>query len=133
MSLDDPHDGKVKATFESGAERFDRIYDPSESKSFLQRWIDERFRRTMYMRFDETIRRAGPGDIRSVLDVGFGSGRYCVQYLRLGKKVTAIDMASNMLVIAREACEEAVPGGEIEYVLGDYLSIGSTSGSILRC
>ena len=111
---------KVKSNFESGAKKFDRIYDPSEGKSILSRWLDNRFRKTMYFRFDQTLEDIKNEKIQSVLDVGCGSGRYCVEYLKMGKKVVGIDMASNMLKIAKETCFMAVPEGEIEFIYGNY-------------
>ncbi|MBC8284767.1 MAG: methyltransferase domain-containing protein [Nitrospinae bacterium] len=112
---------QVKSNFELGAEKFDRIYEPSEEKSFFSRWFDKRFRKTMYFRFDQTLENIKNEKIQSVLDVGCGSGRYCVEYLKMGKKVVGIDMASNMLKIAKETCFKTVPKGNIEFIYGNYM------------
>ncbi|MEK9628600.1 MAG: methyltransferase domain-containing protein [Nitrospinota bacterium] len=114
-------DEKVKTNFELGAEKFDRIYEPTEEKTLLSGWLDKRFRKTMYFRFDETLNNIDNDKIQSVLDVGCGSGRYCVEYLKMGKKVVGIDMASNMLKIAKETCSETVPEGDIEFIYGNYM------------
>ena len=112
---------KVKSNFESGAIKFDRIYDPSEEKSLLSRWLDKRFRQTMFFRFEQTLENIKGNETQSVLDVGCGSGRYCVEYLKMGKKVMGIDMSANMLKIAKETCYETIPDGTIEFICGNYM------------
>ena len=54
--ISEPLNEKVKSNFESSAEKFDRIYDPSEKKSIFSRWLDKWFRKTMYFRFEETLK-----------------------------------------------------------------------------
>tara|TARA_B100000686_G_scaffold2583_1_gene2782 strand:+ start:2057 stop:2581 length:525 start_codon:yes stop_codon:yes gene_type:complete len=76
----------------------------------------------MYFRFEETLKNIDNARVQSILDVGCGSGRYCVQYLKMGKKVVGIDIASNMLKIAKETCFEAAPEGKIEFINGNYMS-----------
>lgn len=121
MNLQQSDSEKVKTTFESYAKRFDQIYKSAEHKSPLSRWIDNRIRKSMYVRFQETIRNLGADDIRSVLDVGCGSGRYCVEYLRMGKHVVGVDMAAEMLKIAKQVCAEEFPNGRIRFECANYL------------
>ena len=121
---------KVKSNFESSAEKFDRIYDPSEKKSIFSRWLDKRLRKSMYFRFEETLKNIDDEKIQCILDVGCGSGRYCVEYLKMGKKVVGIDMAANMLKIAKETCFEAVPEGNIEFINGNYMKLDGKNMSI---
>ena len=116
---------KVKSNFESSAEKFDRIYNPSEEKSVLSRLLDKWFRKTMYFRFEETLKNIDNEGVQSILDVGCGSGRYCVEYLKMGKKVVGIDMASNMLKIAKGTCFETVPEGNIEFEGQDLLNFST--------
>lgn len=121
MNLDTKDKEKIKANFETGAQEFDRIYEPSDEKSIISKWLDNLFRKTMYIRFEETIKNINKKDIQSVLDVGCGSGRYCLEYLKMGKKVVGIDMASNMLSMAEKICMGTFPNGEINFVHGDYM------------
>jgi len=121
MSLQQSDSEKVKSTFESYAKRFDQIYESAEHKSPLSRWIDNRFRKSMYMRFQETTLNLSADDIQSVLDVGCGSGRYCIEYLRMGKKVVGVDMASEMLKIAEQVCRREFPDGQIKFICANYL------------
>lgn len=121
MGIQQSDSERVKSTFESYAARFDQIYESAESKSHLSRWIDNRFRRSMYGRFRETMRNLIENDVQSVLDVGCGSGRYCVEYLRMGKTVVGVDMASEMLKIADRICKSEFPDGRITFVCANYL------------
>jgi 2-polyprenyl-3-methyl-5-hydroxy-6-metoxy-1,4-benzoquinol methylase len=121
MKLDTKNVEKVKSNFESGAQQFDQIYMPSEDKSFSSRWLDKLFRESMYTRFELTLKNINTSNIQSVLDVGCGSGRYCIEYLNLDKKVVGIDMASNMLSIAKNTCLEKFPNGNIEFIYADYM------------
>lgn len=121
MSLQQSDSEKVKSTFESYAGRFDQIYESAEHKSPLSRWIDNRFRKSMYGRFQETLQNLSTNDIQSILDVGCGSGRYCVEYLRMGKKVVGIDVASEMLKIAERVCKSDFPNGQVKFICANYL------------
>lgn len=121
VNLQQTSSEKVKTTFESYARKFDRIYESAEHKSPLGRWIDNRFRRSMYVRFRETMRNLGMNNIQTILDVGCGSGRYCVEYLRMGKRVVGIDMASEMLRIAERVCKREFPDGQITFICANYL------------
>jgi 2-polyprenyl-3-methyl-5-hydroxy-6-metoxy-1,4-benzoquinol methylase len=111
---------KVKSTFESYAKKFDGIYEPSERKTLLARWIDTRFRKSMYIRFEETLKNIDPIDIQSVLDIGCGSGRYAVQYLKMEKSVTGIDMAEEMIKLAEQTCQRDFPNGNAKFICRNY-------------
>lgn len=120
MGIQPSDSERVKSTFESYAVRFDQIYDSAESKSALSRWIDTRFRKSMYGRFRETMQNLAQDKIHSVLDIGCGSGRYCVEYLRMGKKVFGVDMAAEMLRIAERMCKSEFPDGQIAFLCANY-------------
>ena len=111
---------KVKSTFESYAKKFDRIYEPSERKTPLTRWIDTQFRKSMYIRFKETLKSIDTIDIQSVLDIGCGSGRYAVQFLKMGKSVTGIDMAGEMIKLAEQTCQQDFPNGNAKFICRNY-------------
>ena len=59
----------------------------------------------MLLRFKETLKRTANPVIQSVMDIGCGPGHYCVEFLKQGKKVIAIDLAENMLKIAKQRVE----------------------------
>lgn len=71
----------VAELFGGYAEGFDTIYSGCAKRSFLNRWINRVLRQSVYVRFGETARRIDSSEIQSVLDVGCGSGRYCVEFV----------------------------------------------------
>jgi len=113
---------KVGSFFESYAGSFDSIYGHRGKRSFVGRINDRLFRKAMYSRFENTMRNINNNNINSILDVGCGSGRYCLEYLKFGKCVLGIDLADEMLKIASDVCKNKIPNGEIELIQGDYLN-----------
>ena len=111
----------VENFFQGYAENFDAIYGHTKKRNFFQRWIDRRLRRVMRLRFEETLANSVNPDIKSILDIGCGSGRYCVEFLRQGKRVAALDMAEGMLQIARKACASISGEKPIEFIKANYL------------
>lgn len=102
MSVDD----RVRKHFDGDAARFDSIYD--EDKGLVARFIDEVWRGVVRRRFDLTLVRLAPLAGASVLDVGCGSGRYCVAYARSGAtRVVGIDLSAEMIQLAREHARRA--------------------------
>jgi len=77
----------------------------------------------MFLRFSETLKNINRSEIHSVLDIGCGSGRYCAEFLKMGKTVTGIDIASEMLKLAKSLCKKEVPEGHINFVHGNYTDI----------
>lgn len=112
---------QVRQTFENGAKTFDDIYRPSESKSFISKWVDKTFRQSMTLRFYKTLDLLERDDVRTILDVGCGSGRYCKEYLHMGKRVLGIDVSSNMIDLARAACAPFGSNSDMEFLIGDYV------------
>lgn len=113
----------VQSNFESYAQSFDQIYASPDKKFFLIRWIDKRFRKSMFLRFRKTIKNVNHSDIQSILDIGCGSGRYCAEFLKMGKSVTGIDVASEMLKLAQELCSREASDGTVKFISGNYLGI----------
>ena len=74
----------------------------------------------MFLRFRETLKNIKDAEIDSILDVGCGSGRYCAEFLKMDKTVTGIDIASEMLSLARELCKKEVPEGRVKFINGHY-------------
>ena len=108
--------------FESYAKSFDSIYGHRKKRSFIGRMNDRFFRRAMYSRFEKTINIIKNDDINSILDVGCGSGRYCLEYLKYNKSVVGIDLAEEMLKISKHLCESNYPDGNFHFIHGDYLN-----------
>jgi len=96
---------RVGRFFDGYASAFDSIYDEDRRGPF-DRVIDSLFRQVMVRRHEETLRRSASPDIRTVLDVGCGSGRYAIAFLEQGKEVVGVDLAPQMLRLARAAAEQ---------------------------
>ena len=109
--------------FDAYAANFDAIYGHTKRRHALGRWIDRAFRQVMVRRFEETLRQTQNPAIRSVLDVGCGSGRYAVAFAQQKKEVVGIDIAAGMLEIARDSIASLHVASRVELVLGDYLSV----------
>ena len=78
MSLDP----RVQRHFDADAERFDSIYETQ--KGPVMRWVDDVWRGVVRHRFELTLERVEPIAGRSFLDVGCGSGRYCLAFAQRG-------------------------------------------------
>ena len=122
-------DQRVRSHFHAGGRRFDAIYE--DDKSAITRWVDDVWRGVVRRRFDLTLDLLEPLTGKSVLDVGCGSGRYCIAYAQRGAaRVVGIDFAAAMIELAIEhasrcgvadRCEfravlfpEAVPAGSFD-------------------
>jgi ubiquinone/menaquinone biosynthesis C-methylase UbiE len=73
---------QVREHFDADAERFDAIYD--DAKGPLRRFIDNYWRGVVRERFTLALDRLSPVEGKAVLDVGTGSGRYCLALAQRG-------------------------------------------------
>jgi SAM-dependent methyltransferase len=111
---------KVKTFFHQYASDFDSLYGHTNKRNMFGKWVDKKFRRVMFLRFEETLKQTSSDEIKTVLDIGCGPGRYCIEFLKQGKRVVALDLAQGMLNIASEAVKN-IPSKNIEFVCDDYL------------
>jgi ubiquinone/menaquinone biosynthesis C-methylase UbiE len=94
-------DQQVRKHFHADAQRFDAIYD--ENKGPVARFIDDVWRGVVRRRLDLTVEALAPLEGKSILDVGCGSGRFCLAYAQHGAaKVLGIDFAPAMIDLAKE-------------------------------
>ncbi len=114
---------RVQSNFEAYAHSFDEIYGDSGEKSIVGRSLDKWLRKSMFLRFKETLQSIDHTDIHSIVDVGCGSGRYCAEFLKMGKTVTGVDIASEMLNLASAICKKEVPEGQIVFINGNYINV----------
>jgi 2-polyprenyl-3-methyl-5-hydroxy-6-metoxy-1,4-benzoquinol methylase len=94
-------DQKVRAHFDADARRFDAIYDDG-NKGLFADWIDRVWRGVVRRRLDLTLSVLEPLEGKFVLDVGCGSGRYCVAFAERGARVVGVDFAPRMIELAKE-------------------------------
>ncbi len=81
------------------------------------RYLDNGFTRNTVAEVDFIIRELGLRPGQSILDVGCGTGRHCLELARRGFACTGIDQSAQMLAVGREASErEGLP---VTFVMGD--------------
>ena len=112
---------QVKDFFHSYAGGFDSIYGHNESRSSFGKWIDKTFRQTMFLRFEETLKNTAKPEIKSILDVGCGPGRYIIEFLLQGKDVTGLDIASGMIDLAKKEIGKIKHNSKVEFITADYM------------
>jgi 2-polyprenyl-3-methyl-5-hydroxy-6-metoxy-1,4-benzoquinol methylase len=110
---------KVREHFHDDAERFDAIY--GEKKSVFQRFIDDYWRGVVQKRLELNVERLQPLTGKTILDVGCGSGRFCIAFALSGaKKVVGVDFAAAMIEIADKLATEAGVADKCEFVIGGF-------------
>lgn len=96
-------DTLVKNFFHSYAHKFDEIYmDELNKKNLINYIYGKIFRKSMFSRYYFTLDSLNKKNIKSILDVGCGAGRYCHALSSLGKIVHGIDFASEMIDLAKK-------------------------------
>jgi 2-polyprenyl-3-methyl-5-hydroxy-6-metoxy-1,4-benzoquinol methylase len=110
-------EAKVRDHFHDDAERFDAIYE--SKKGPFAKFIDNHWRGVVQVRLDENVKRFSPMEGKRLLDVGCGSGRFCLAYAAHGaKKVVGIDFAKGMIDIANKLAKDAGVDDRVEYICG---------------
>lgn len=121
MTADAPKkiEDKVRDHFHDDAQRFDAIY--GEKKSALARFIDNYWRGVVQKRLELNLERLAPLAGKSILDVGCGSGRFCIAFAQHGAaKVLGIDFAPAMIGIANDLAAEAGVAEKCEFRVGAF-------------
>jgi ubiquinone/menaquinone biosynthesis C-methylase UbiE len=115
----------VRTHFNDYAAAFDQLY--TGQKTGLLRWLDRSLRASVYRRFQLTFDALGDVTGKTAVDVGCGSGRYCVELARRGaRRVVGVDLADNMIALARDvAIREHVPD-RCEFVQGEFVNLHLT-------
>ncbi len=124
---------KVRDHFDEDAERFDAIYD--EKKGAFARFVDNYWRGVVQKRLEINVEKLKPFDGKKILDVGCGSGRFCIAFAQNGaEKVVGIDFAQAMIEIADRLANEAGVGDRCEFVVGGFPdAIGMDEGPFDAC
>ncbi|MBN3038757.1 MAG: class I SAM-dependent methyltransferase [Candidatus Omnitrophica bacterium] len=78
----------------------------------------------MYKRFELTLKECSSPKVKTILDVGCGSGRYSVALAKVGADVTGIDFSENMLAIARELARINDVSQMCKFIKADFLAYG---------
>jgi SAM-dependent methyltransferase len=104
------------------AAEFDSIYT-GENKSAFARAMDHFFRKDMYQRYEWVMQKSG--DVRGmrICDVGCGSGRFVTALAKKGAEhVTGVDVAPEMIKIARTVVEQDAVADRCDFVVADVLN-----------
>ena len=110
---------KVRDHFHDDAERFDAIY--GEKKNFFHKFIDNYWRGVVQKRLELNVEKLKPFEGKKILDVGCGSGRFCIAFAINGaEKVVGIDFAQAMIEIADKLANEAGVADKCEFVIGGF-------------
>jgi ubiquinone/menaquinone biosynthesis C-methylase UbiE len=128
MSLEE----RVRTHFEADAQRFDAIYE--KRKGPIRWFVDEIWRGVVGTRFELTLERLVPLEGKRVLDVGCGSGRYCVAFaLRGASRVVGLDVAPAMLELARRHAEQAEVADVSEFRLARFPHSDGVPAEVFDC
>jgi 2-polyprenyl-3-methyl-5-hydroxy-6-metoxy-1,4-benzoquinol methylase len=110
---------KVRSHFHADARRFDAIYE--DAKNPFARFVDNVWRGVVRQRFELTLKQLEPLAGKSLLDVGCGSGRYCIAYAERGaRRVVGVDFAAGMIELANEYALRAGVTGCCEFRAGKF-------------
>lgn len=110
---------KVRQYFQRSIQDFDLIY--TERKSVLRRFLDRRFRQDNYERYKLTLQECEDIKSKRILDIGCGSGRYCVELAkRAPAKVVGIDFSENAIKIASKLAEDNGLSDVCSFICADF-------------
>ena len=102
------------------APHFDDIY--TGRKSAIARVLDRCLRNDMFRRFDWVMETSGDLLGAKICDVGCGSGRFVTALAKKGAaQVTGVDIAPNMLAMARKLSAEKEVAGVCRFIQSDVL------------
>lgn len=110
---------RVRDHFHDDAERFDSIYE--KKKGPFAAFVDNYWRGVVQKRLEENVKFLEPLAGKRILDVGCGSGRFCLAFADNGAGwVVGIDFAEGMIDIARKLADQAGHSDKIEYICGAF-------------
>lgn len=113
---------KVKNFFDGYSNTFDDLYD-LQSQSPIVKFFNKFLRYEMYSRYKITISKIKDmeRDCKTILDIGTGPGRYCIDLSKFGFETTGIDISINMINLAKShALNNKI--NNCNFIHADYLS-----------
>jgi SAM-dependent methyltransferase len=117
--LKGPEEVQVAKFWNDIAHDFDAIYS-GKNKSAFSRTLDKIFRADIYGRFEWVMEKAGDLRGKRVCDIGCGSGRFVVEFAKRGAaQVVGVDVAPEMLKLAKELAEKEGVADRCTFVLAD--------------
>ncbi len=115
-----PTSPKIELYFQQRARQFDALY--AEERDWRY-YFNRLFRRALYQRVRLTVEAFRGLDDFTLLDVGCGSGRNSLVFLKCGaRRVVGIDFSENMIRMAQDYCREQGVAGNCEFIRADVLA-----------
>lgn len=115
-------ESRVKDHFDADASRFDAIYD--DRKGVFDRFMDNVWRGVVRRRYQLVLERLDPIQGKTVLDVGCGSGRYCLAYAERGaERIVGVDFAEAMIELARRHADRLGVADRCDFRVGAFLDV----------
>jgi len=117
---------KVSTYFTRNAITFDSLYSEKEMSS-LMRFINRRFRRDIYERYMLSLEYVKKYNVKTVLDVGCGSGRYALGLSGIGvKQIQGIDFSPKMIELAKEYTKNVRENREVfKFICSDFMEFNT--------
>ena len=112
----------IKNFFNSYSKGFSSIYtEDDKSRSIFDKLMDKLFRQGVYKRYERSLEATQKDSIKTVLDVGCGPGHHTAAFLHQGKKVTALDIAEDMVNLTKEKVKKLNKETDCTYLVADYM------------
>jgi len=115
---------RTQGFFHQYAGDFDAIY--SNHTGLVNGIVNNVFRKSMKLRFEDAVENCDPNEGKTVLDVGCGPGHYSITLAKRGaRRAVGIDFAEGMLDIARQHAEHAGVGDRCQFKVADFTTFTS--------
>lgn len=96
---------KLKIFFNKYAQKFESIY--KKDKNVIRYFVDKIFRRSIYKRFEKTLKECYPLKNKTVVDIGCGPGQYSIAFAKMGARyVLGLDISEKMIELARNNAQK---------------------------
>src|SRR5437763_2517392 len=95
-------------------------FGPEYASAYDSMYVDKDYERECDV-VEEAFRRFADGPVRSVLDLGAGTGNHALPLARRGYEVAGVDLSDEMVEIARGKARDA--GVEVGFQQGDLRSV----------
>lgn len=110
---------KVRDHFDEDASRFDAIYN--ERKGVFARFVDNYWRGVVQKRLEVNVEKLRPLEGKRILDVGCGSGRFCIAFAKEGAAhVVGVDFAAAMIEIAKRLAKAHGVASRCDFRVGAF-------------
>jgi len=111
---------KTSTFFDLYARDFDDIYNTK--KSFLNRFVNKYFRKSMIIRYDKTIKECDPIIEKRVVDIGCGPGHYSLALANKGAEfVLGLDFSKEMIELANQKAEKQGIKNICKFIVADFM------------